>query len=73
MEDHDHLCNHPTCYETENDTTMYTVESRHGDGSFTVCGEHLIERDVNRAEAIVTAETGTASAENAGVLEALKD
>jgi hypothetical protein len=49
---------------------MYTVESRTGDGSFTVCGEHLMERDVDRAEAIVTASP--ASAANKAVLDGLK-
>lgn len=49
---------------------MYKVESRHGDGAFTVCGEHLIERDVDRAKAIVT---NAASAANAEVLGGLKD
>jgi hypothetical protein len=49
---------------------MYRVQSRHGEGEFTVCGSHLIERDVPRAEAIVTAET--ASAANAATLEGLK-
>lgn len=69
MEPYDHLCDHPTCYRTENDCTMYDVQSRHGEGSFTVCGEHLIERDVDRAEAIVT---NAASAANAEILEGLK-
>lgn len=70
MKDFDHMCGHPTCYKTENDCTIYEVQSRHGEGSFKVCGGHLIERDVDRAEAIVTAKP--ASAANAQVLEGLK-
>jgi len=70
MKDFDHMCDHPTCYKTENDTTMYRVESRHGEGAFTVCGNHLIERDVPRAEAVVTSKP--ASAANAEILEGLK-
>lgn len=69
MQEFDHLCTHPRCYKTENDTTMYEVRSRRGNGKFTVCGEHLIERDVDRAEAIVT---NASSAANSEVLEGLK-
>jgi hypothetical protein len=73
MEDFKHMCSQPSCYDTENDTTMYRVQSRHGDGAFTVCGSHLIEREVDRAEAVVTAETTDAAAANAEVLANLKD
>lgn len=70
MREHSHMCDHPTCYSTENDCTIYRVQSRHGAGEFEVCGEHLIEREVDRAEAIVT---DASSAANAEILEGLKE
>jgi len=71
MQEHEHMCGHPTCYKNENETTMYRVESRCGEGAFTVCGRHLIERDIERASAIVTAKP--ASRANAEILESLKN
>ena len=70
MKEHSHMCDHPTCYQTENDCTIYEVQSRHGGGSFEVCGSHLIEREVDRAEAIVT---DAGSAANAAVLSGLQE
>jgi len=70
MKEYDHMCDHPTCYETENDCTIYEVQSRHGAGSFKVCGSHLIEREVDRAKAIVT---DAGSAANAAVLSGLQE
>lgn len=70
MKEHDHMCDHPTCYKTENNCTIYKVQSRHGAGSFEVCGSHLIERDVERTEVIVT---DAGSAANAAVLAGLQE
>jgi len=70
MQEFDHICTHARCYKTENDCTIYEVQSRHGEGSFKVCGEHLLEREVDRAEAIVTAKP--ASAANAEILANLQ-
>lgn len=70
MEDHFHMCDHFGCTTTENSATIYRVQSRHGDGEFKVCGEHLIERDVDRAEAIVT---DASSAANANILAVISE
>ena len=69
MSDYDHKCNHPTCYTTDEDATIYEVQSRHDDSSFEVCGEHLLERDLERA---TVASDGAASAANAEILAGLK-
>lgn len=70
MKEFSHMCDQPSCYKTENDCTIYKVQSRRGEGSFKVCGSHLIEREVDRAEAIVT---DAGSAANAAVLASLKE
>jgi len=69
MQEHDHMCNHPGCYKTENQCTIYEVESRRSEGSFKVCGAHLMRRDIDRAEARVTAASDII---NRSVLNALR-
>jgi hypothetical protein len=71
MKEFRHICDHPTCYATDDGCTIYEVQSRHGEGSFKVCGEHLMKREVDRAQAIVTANP--ASVLNNEVLESLKE
>lgn len=70
----EHYCSHPTCYASEETTTMYDEESNKVDGSFAVCGEHVSEqasRD-GRVTVIMSSTNRAAEEANAAVLEGLR-
>jgi hypothetical protein len=65
----DHNCSHPTCYETEDTTTIY-VEQAHFDEDveISVCGKHADFDKVHR-----TIVNDAASAVSNEILKALTE
>jgi len=70
----EHLCSHPTCYESEETATMYKEESNHG-SAFPVCGDHVSEQKCRDGKvAVIMSSTNRAAEEaNAAVLAGLQE
>lgn len=66
------VCSHPTCYESDESTTMYKEPTDHNErGWFPVCGQH-VDLSKDNITVLMTENSGAAQVANAEILSGIK-
>lgn len=69
----EHICSHPTCYESDKTATIYKEPTEHNDkGWFPACSEH-VDMSKDGITVLLTENSGAAQVANAEILTALQE